>query len=222
MQSSSVSQIKQITQRGFRASLLFAALVLGANGAAQASSLGLTPGIPDIFSSSITTGYASGVFTANGIAMTIDDDGIGPSINFDAIVANSFSLTAMIDGSGSLSSGSISITGSITSLSATSGTLLTGTLTDIGFPDAGGNPLEFLFDVTGGDLASLYGGLGGVILSGSGLPISSTPWANDFSNNGRGLSDTFSVVPVPAAVWLFGSALLGLAGFGRHSRRKQA
>ena len=104
---------------------------------------------------------------------------------------------------------------------ANSGTLLTGTLTDIGFKDAGGgDPLEFLFSVTGGDLAGLYGGTGGIILTGTGF----TDWANYGGNTPfSGMSDTFAVspIPVPAAVWLFGSALLGLAGFGRHSRRKQ-
>ena len=36
----------------------------------------------------------------------------------------------------------------------------------------------------------------------------------------RGLDGRSNVVPVPAAVWLFGTALVGLVGFGR--RRKAA
>lgn len=47
-------------------------------------------------------------------------------------------------------------------------------------------------------------------------------WA-DFTNNGGNFADlsnarAFSVVPVPAAVWLFGSGLLGLAGIARRKR----
>jgi hypothetical protein len=41
----------------------------------------------------------------------------------------------------------------------------------------------------------------------------------DFSENYIGTIDSFRVVPLPAAVWLFGSALLGLAGVSR--RRQQ-
>ena len=45
----------------------------------------------------------------------------------------------------------------------------------------------------------------------------------DFLNNGGQVADlsnvrAFSVVPVPAAVWLFGSGLLGLVGIARRKR----
>ena len=47
-------------------------------------------------------------------------------------------------------------------------------------------------------------------------------WA-DFTNNGGNIADlsnvrAFSVVPVPAAAWLFGSGLLGLVGIARRKR----
>lgn len=35
----------------------------------------------------------------------------------------------------------------------------------------------------------------------------------------KATADGFAVVPVPAAVWLFGSAILGLAGFARRNKR---
>jgi hypothetical protein len=220
MPSSNVSRIKQTTQRGFCASLLIAALALGVTGPAQASLLNLTPETPDIFSSFTDISYVDGTDTlvAKGTALTVDDDGVGAP---EGIVGGTFDLSAIIDDVGSLSGGSIIIGGTVASIGANSGTLLTGTLTDIGFKDAGGgDPLEFLFSVTGGDLAGLYGGTGGIILTGTGF----TSWVTSFQNaSSTGMSDTFTVspVPVPAAVWLFGSALLGLAGFGRHSRRKQ-
>jgi len=45
----------------------------------------------------------------------------------------------------------------------------------------------------------------------------------DFTNNGGNIADlsnarAFSVVPVPAAVWLFGSGLLGLIGIARRKK----
>ena len=48
-------------------------------------------------------------------------------------------------------------------------------------------------------------------------------WA-DFTNNGGKIAElsnarAFSVVPVPAAVWLFGSGLLGLVGVARRKSR---
>lgn len=220
MHADMVNRVKQNTRRGFCASLLIVALALGANGPAQAALLNLTPSPPDVFSSFIDISYDAGsdIFQADGFATTLDDDGIGAA---EGIAGGLFSLNATIDQSGSLSGGTIAIAGTVANLGFTSGTLLTGNLTDIGFADTGGDPLEFLFSITGGDLAGLYGGTGGVILSNT----SFTSWLNSFQNAPfAGVSDTFAVspIPVPAAVWLFGSALLGLAGYGRRSRRKQA
>lgn len=39
------------------------------------------------------------------------------------------------------------------------------------------------------------------------------------SNGDLGSPGTYNAVPVPAAAWLFGSALLGLAGYGRRYKR---
>ena len=219
MQSSNVSRIKHTTQRGFCASLLIAALALCISGPAQAALLNLTQDFPDVSSNFINVAYTEGSdsLTASGFATNLVLVSGGAD---NAIAGGSFDLSASVDDSGSLSSGNISIGGTILGLGFNSGTLLTGTLSDIGFVDGGGDPLEFLFSVTGGDLSSIYGGTGGVILSSSGF----TGWGADFTNSPfAGLADTFAVspVPVPAAVWLFGSALLGLVGYGRQSRRKQ-
>ena len=191
-----------------RRGLLAAGLLLGS--AAQAAPLDLLlADSPDIFSSGINVDYtaSSGVFSAIGTASTFEDDGVGPAT---PISGGGFDLTASIDTSGVLSGGTFSIDGT---LGAFTGTLLTGTLTGLGFPSIGnGDPLEFLFDVTGGDLASAYGTSGGIILSNSGF----TGFASDFINTPfTGVADTGTVVPVPAAVWLFGSGLLGLIGIAR-------
>jgi len=190
--------------------LLLAGLFVLSPGA-QAASLGLTLNdTPDIVSTFIDVKYNSemGTLMASGTANELDDDG-----SPEAITAGSFDLTAMIDALGVMSSGTLSIGGTIASLGFNSGTLLTGTLTTFGFPEAGGDPLGFLFDVTGGDAASLYGSgayPGGIILGSSGFTGSFT------ENFGRidGVADVASV-PIPAAVWLFGSALLGLVGLSR-------
>lgn len=197
-------------------------LMLGTT--AQAAPLNLTlNNVPDIISSFIDVTYTASTdsFSASGFALELDDDGIGLP---EAIAGGTFNLSANINASGVLSGGSLTIGGTVASLGFNSGTLLTGDLTAFGFPGAGGDPLEFLFDITGGDAAGLYGSLpGGIILSDAGF---TGDFTNDFDNliggvtgTGIGVSDV-APVPLPAAVWLFGSGLLGLAGIGR--RRQHA
>ena len=154
--------------------------------------------------------------TASGFANELDDDGSVPA---EAINGGTFDLSATIDSSGLLSGGTFSIGGTVASLGLNSNTLLTGNLIAFGFPDVGGDPLEFLFDVTGGDAAGLYAGgaiPGGIILGASGFTGSFTA---NFSSN-IGVADVSLVpVPVPAAIWLFASGLLGLVGLGRRGRQ---
>ncbi len=80
--------------------------------------------------------------------------------------------------------------------------MLTGNLTAFGF-DGSNDPLEFLFGVTGGSMAGLFGSVGGVILSDTGFPGNS--FSSNFSNTGLGLSDTGTPtppVPEPATLAL--------------------
>ena len=201
---------------GGRALPLVAVLMLGAGSQAQAAPLNLTLlDFPDIVSSFIDVNYNAGTdaFTASGFALELDDDGSVPA---EAITNGTFNLNASIDASGSLSSGSLSIGGTVASLGFTSGTLLTGNLTAFGFPDSGGDPLEFLFSVTGGDATGLYGSIGGIILSG-GTGFTGD-FNTDFTGNGSAVADV-APVPLPAAVWLFGAGLLGLVGLGRNRVR---
>jgi len=185
----------------------------------KAAPLNLTlNSFPDIVSSSIDVTYDAGTgsFTASGFASQLDDDG---SIPAESITGGTSDLSATIDSAGILSGGTLTIGGTVASLGFTSGTLLTGNLTAFGFPNAGGDPLEFLFDVTGGDAAALYGGgsiPGGIILSDSGFGGS---FDIDWSNTGSGVADVApAAVPLPAAVWLFGSGLLGLVGMARRKK----
>ena len=218
MQTTNNSHITGPTRRGSWASLLVAALLMSMSSLAQAASLSLVPGSPDIFSSQISVSYNAGTnaFSASGFATTLDDDGIGAP---ETIVFGGFNynIAASIDNAGVLAGGTFSIGGTVGSLGFFSGTLLTGNLTAIGF-DTASDPLEFLFDVTGGDAAALYGGLGGIILNTSGF---GGTWGTSFGTSFGGVADTFGVsaIPVPAAVWLFGTALVGLIGFGKRKSK---
>ena len=52
------------------------------------------------------------------------------------------------------------------------------------------------------------------VLSGNGFDATSADWTFS-AQNAASYSMTITAVPVPAAVWLFGSGLIGLAGFMR-------
>ena len=97
----------------------------------------------------------------------------------------------------------------------------------MGFPDEGGDPIELLFNPTGGDAELLYSndlGLGsGIILTQAGLP--ETLFQTSFQNQPfLGLSDTGLVqsvqplpgalVPEPSSLWIMlvtgGVALLAM------------
>ncbi|MFC1773566.1 hypothetical protein ACFL3A_09470 [Pseudomonadota bacterium] len=189
---------------------------------AQAAPLNLTLNdVPDILAQFIDVTYnaASDAFVASGFALEIDDDGSVPP---EEILNGTFDLSATIDATGTLIGGSLTIGGTVPTLGFTSGTLFTGTLTAFGFPNVGSDPFEFLLDVTGGDAASLYGsGPAGVILSGTGF---GGDFVSDFSNLSTGPGTGIAVanvgtVPIPAALWLFGSGLLGLIGLARRRDR---
>ena len=169
---------------------LFATALLG-SAPAMATPLGLTlADTPDIASAFIDVVYNAGTdtLTANGFALTLDAPPSNP------IAGGLFSLTANVDDSGNLLGGTLTISGTVAGLGFNSGTLLTANLTAFGFVDAGGDPLEFLFDVTGGDAAGLFGSTGGMILGQSGFE---GDWASDWDNllsgipgTGQGSADT--------------------------------
>lgn len=123
---------------------------------------------------------------------------------------------------------------------ANTGSLLDATITKFGFSGTTGTTAYdnlqldflFLFDSTSADLNQLYGAGsgGGVIWNGrvqtgqvNGVWTQSA-FATAFSCSGViGCSSTMDTfVPIPAAVWLFGSGLAGLVGFSCASRRRRS
>lgn len=181
-------------------------------GSVVAAPLNIVPAnSPDVFSSFIDVSYSAGSDTLNadGFAFTFDDDGVGAAL---PITGGLFSLSATVDGSGAASGGSLTITGGIPGLGIAGGLLLSGSLTAFGFPTDGSETLEFLFNVTGGALAGLYGSETAVILTSSGFGGS---WASSWDNTdgipgtGSAVSDTAPQIPAgPTGVILAGAGLL--------------
>jgi hypothetical protein len=163
--------------RAFTVALVL--LSLGAIGKpAQASPLNLElQTSPDIMSDFIDVSYdaASKTFTARGFAEQIGNGLSEPT----PIVNGAFEITASIASSGTVSSGTLTLTGEVPSLGIQQGTLLTGHISALGFGETGG-PMEFRFDTNGGSLAFNFGPLVNVILSQSGFAGN---FADSFSNN---------------------------------------
>lgn len=205
--------MKSLASRSLSLVLVFV-FVIGA-GATQASPLSLELlDDPDIAAGFINLSYdaTQDELVANGTALEIDNGGISP----EAILGGTFDLTSAIDAIGMLTGGSLSIGGTIPSLGFDSGTLLTGDLTAFGFRDAGGDPLELVFDVTGGDAAGLYAaGPGVVILTNTGFDGS---FDADFDNGGQGVGvANVGVVPLPGTMCL---ALFGVGMIAAVKRRR--
>lgn len=175
---------------------------------ADASLIGLTKSTPDIFSDFITVSYnaSSKTFTAQyGSPETLDTDKI--TSHDSDIINGSFTITAAVNNSGQATSGTLTIDGTIPSRGYNSGTLLTGTLTQFGYQNPpGGQVFDFIFTVTGGDMASLYGSKAGVNLSYVGNDFKGV-FTSNFSNTGMGETDTFSV-PEPASMMVLAGGLL--------------
>ena len=167
-------------------------------------------------------------FNADGVfGATVDDVAAG-------IKTSNLTLTyANLDAGGS--------NPAVTGLLSTSGTIITANLGAFGYAGFGnGGAFDFAAggllyggSVTGGDWSTLgynYSGtIAGTTLS-IGQPSSGVSWELDGNGDTdvdlfkRAFSGTASVdtfVPVPAAMWLFGSGLALLAGMARRRRSAQ-
>jgi hypothetical protein len=165
-------------------------------------------------------------------------------LGIDQGVLISYDLDAIFDSSGGFVSGTLGvqlIQGTVLgSLGSDPDILLTADLTEFGFAGEGASGfMDFNFTITGGIWGSEgYGTSGGLILTLSSLSpeildgfnpgvwtqanlLDDGDWATsgsgNFSNNFTD-NNIAAPVPVPAAIWLFGSGLMGLLGISR--RRK--
>ena len=210
-------------ERRRTASFVVAAWLFGAGLLAHPAwsfpELNLTPATPRIVATSVETDYsgdnANGTLRAQGNATRFFPLG---SSSFLDITNGIFDLFATVQFNTQFAVANLTISGMVASLGFNSGDLLTGEFLSTsgnGAIGAGaGDPLEFLFTVTGGEAAGLFGGLGataGVILSNSGY---SGSFASDLSGF-SGLAETFAIqtqasLPEPTTLTLI---LLGLAAF---------
>jgi hypothetical protein len=155
-------------------------ILLGGNAYADLTSLTLQP-TPDIASFNIDIAYnaASHTFAANGMATCISignpEDPENPIVfDEDSLGMGTFLISATVDNAGAISSGSLTLGGRVLGYGST-GPLLTANnpsffnafFTDTLNPSMDVGMFELLFDVSGGEMANMFGGLGakvGVII----------------------------------------------------------
>jgi hypothetical protein len=167
---------------------------------------------------------ASGVFTIAGTSMALNPDGS----TLLPVSGGSYNLTANFDNSGIFTGGTLLATGTTSDPAWQSGTIIDADLTNFGFSGSGSaGVFEFEFNdpFMTGDMAAFWGGYSGVIATTFNMsPTFTGDWDPSLDNNpafwqrsfsATGNVDTFVPVPVPAAIWLFGSGLVGLMGFAR-------
>lgn len=210
--------------------------LLSASSLVNAASLGLLPGFPDVvvFNASYAYDYVdSGNPNNQGGTLVIADTGL-MALNPDGsgnigVSGGSYELIANFGLDGYFIDGTLSVLGTTADPDYQSGTLVTGDLIDFGFSGSGQyGSFEFIFDNVGGDMNAM-GHEGGVIVSITDMLNGFSPysgawdaaeindpafWQRDFSGSAN--VDTF--VPVPAAVWLFGSGLVALFSLVRVKR----
>jgi hypothetical protein len=182
----------QVIKTGFIAAL--ASLVILTCHCVQAEPLNLVPQAPDITSSFIYVDYDSGRLSASGTADAL----FLSTTNIHDLTSGTFEINMELDTAGVPQSGSLTIRGSIAGLGIDGPVLLTGDIDQFGFGSAL-DPLEFIFNVTGGNLGNspYYPVAAGVLLHDSGFEGS---FENNFSNFWEGSSDTFAV-PEPST-WI--------------------
>jgi hypothetical protein len=142
----------------------------------------------------------------------------------------SFNLSVYVTTSGALLSGTVSITAAAgvwdaatwTNQILPAGTLLEGNLTAFGFlgaiPDTNWGAFDFTFNVTGGELADVYGPNAGTLLDTQDFVFDGS-FTSNFITHGDGVADTVMPVPEPGSQLLMVFSVLGL-GWGAQRRAR--
>jgi len=180
-----------------------------------------------------TINYAGGINPLTGTGINVDNIlGSGtPAHPGTTLTCTSCSLdftTGASTGGWNFSGGgTINITGIVTAAGITSSSaLLTGTFNSATVTDFGGGMLSFkilgssFIDTKNTNLLTYFGLPGGNYQGGTNISFSTNgapSVGSAFTSKKLFSGDIVNspVVPVPAAVWLFGSGLLGLAGIAR-------
>ncbi len=192
---------------------------------AKGSTLDLSRQDPDLSAQFLTVDYVAsagttGTLTATGWPTSFTITGTNTP-DYCEIDNGQYSLTAQITKTGQPISGTLDITGTIPGMSTPSGTLLTGQLSQFGFePPPGGDIFEFMFNVTGGDLASYYNGQAGIILTATGSGFDGNFMTSFSTQVSQAVSDNFGVVPEPnTAILLVNVLAFGLPALVYHRLR---
>ena len=191
----------------------------------HASPIGLMPELPttqfgSLAGQGLQFNAGSGAFDASGLPLSVRFTGLDGTHAVSGIAGLSINL--QIDGDGNASSGTglhdFALWGEVSDgINSYTGTLLTGSLLDFGFLDTGTfvDVFDFLFDVTGGSMASLFGtaNIGVVMIA------ERSSFTGDFTQNfaSTRIKGTIGRVPEPATLWLAGLAL-GTIGVLRRRR----
>jgi hypothetical protein len=183
---------------------LLAVSILAAAGTASAA----TVATYNASSATTISGIASGSGTATGTA-SLDDSGVLTLLLNGTTVVTGFTNTT--NGSTTTFNGSYSA-GTFT---PTGGSMLVTSCVD-----NGGAVNGCTFAGTG-TVTNFITTSGSVNLSSGSINITATATGANVATTYT-LSDGVAAVPVPAAAWLFGSGLLGLAGTARRRRNSEA
>jgi len=205
-------------------------LVLCGCGLASATPLNLTfAALPDLFTNQITGIYNVGTsaLTIEGLSVSLQTTAAIPSCASTACsISNSaplgfggnFLINASVNSSGNLIAGTdnLTVTGNIATLG--DGTpLLTANLDQFGYTTgAQAGVYDFVFTITGGSVASVYGGTGqllDVIVSDGGANGLPGVFTSSFTTTTLGAADIKApATPEPASMLLLlsGGGILGL------------
>lgn len=181
----------------------------------------MCPETPNLFSAPLTIQYtaSSGLFTVSASTSAYHTQGGDslPVTDASSWGVGTFDLSANIATNGNLLSGTVTIEGAVYDQSydepplISYGTLLQGNLTAFGYQTNGVDQFDFLFNVTGGELADVYGSVGGIYLNTEEKTSFAGNFLTDFSTSGsQGDADTKMVIPEPEPQLLVVLSVLGL------------